>query len=250
MNCSPCSSGVVRKSVALFLASFLPLTLMCLIIITFRISGARPPMNTFILVSQVMSAPQYLQFLLIHPSMSNTVHGYCWKLFTVFFGLWNLDIGRSFYPPICLSPNMSTLQAQFLEYFNALFPLAVLFAIASSVRLYDRGNRIIFLVWRPVNSCFARLRSIQTSLIDAFATFIILSHSPRICFLFSTSTSICIFSQWRIQGVIIPRPYLYIFWMGSSAVCSLSSSTLCCLHCDSTATSLSLPSEILSGLSE
>ena len=48
MQCVPCSSDVVRHSLLLFLASFLPLTVFCIAIITLRISGARPPMNTFL----------------------------------------------------------------------------------------------------------------------------------------------------------------------------------------------------------
>ena len=158
-----CSPNDVRDSIAVFLVSFLPLTVFCLIIATLRISGARPPMSTFILVCQVMSAPQYLfrptSLIKSHYIKTKThTHNVLLKLFTTFFGLWNLDIARAFYPPICLSPNMSTLQAQFLEFIIALFPLSILLAVAISVRLYNRGNRIIFWVCRPVHSCLAHLR--------------------------------------------------------------------------------------------
>ena len=185
IQCIPCSSKVVTDSIIFVLALVMLLIGFCLIIITLRISGARPPMNTFILVSQVMSAPQYLflAFVPKHhktPYVSKTVHDDCWKLFATFFGLWNLDICRSCFPSICLSANMTTLQAQFLEYIIALFPLTILLVVFFSVKLYDRGCRIIFCVCRPVHSCFAHLRrtiDVRTSLIDAFATSIILSLS-------------------------------------------------------------------------
>ena len=184
MQCIPCSPEVVRDSIVWFLVSFLPLTVFCLTIITLRISVARPPMSTFILVSQVMSAPQYLAFFLRPHTASKLVthsfHEYSWKSFATFYGFWNLDIFRSFYPQMCLSQNMSTLQAHFLEYAIALFPLAILMLIVLSVRFYNRGNRAIFFICRPIHSCLARFRrtiDTRNSLIDAFATFIILSLS-------------------------------------------------------------------------
>ena len=86
---------------------------------------------------------------------------------------------QSFYPQICLSPHMSPLQANLFEYSTALFPLVILIAVYALVNVYQRrGYRSIFCVCRPVISCLARLRQtidIKTSLIDAFATFIILS---------------------------------------------------------------------------
>ena len=187
MECIPCSSEVVRKSYVYFVASFLPLTVFCLTIITLRISVARPPLSTFVFVSQVMSAPQYLSRLFVpghhksyaSPYVLNSQRNMCWKLFASFFGLWNLDVFRSFYPHICLSPHMSPLQANLIEYSTALFPLVILIAVYALVNVYHRrGYRSIFCVCRPVISCLARLRQtidIKTSLIDAFATFIILS---------------------------------------------------------------------------
>ena len=186
MQCVPCSASVVRKSVISFLASFLPLAIFCLSIIILRISVARPPMSTFILVSQVMTSPQYLSLLFVPEKHTSYASSYvpdsqremCWKLFAAFFGIWNLDIFRSFYPQMCLSPHMSTLQAKFLEYLVAVFPLAILLVVYISINLYyHRGYRIL-CICRPLIFGLARLRhtiDIQYSLVDAFSTFIILS---------------------------------------------------------------------------
>ena len=185
MQCIPCSPKVARDSIVWFLVSFLPLTVFCLTIITLRISVAKPPMSTFILVSQVMASPQYM-FIQMLPKeattqshlISRSVHDSCWKVFATFFGLGNLDIFRSVYPDMCLSPHMSTLQAKFLEYVIALFPLVVLLVVYFGIKLYNKGYWIVFCLCRPVISCLARLRQrvdIQTSLVDAFATFIILA---------------------------------------------------------------------------
>ena len=41
--------------------------------------------------------------------------------FSTFFGLWNLDILRAFYPQMCISPHVTTLQVYFLEYALGLY---------------------------------------------------------------------------------------------------------------------------------
>ena len=184
MQCIPCSPKVVRDSIVWFLVSFLPLTVFCLTIITLRISVARPPMSTFILVSQVMSAPQFVSEFLVpgeHNSyissyVSNNRRNMCLKLFVTFFGLSNLDIFRSFYPQLCLSPHMSKMQATSMEYLTAVFPLAMVILVYVSVKFYNSYR--VFRLCRPVIFGLARLRqtiNIQSSLVDAFATFIILS---------------------------------------------------------------------------
>ena len=186
LQCVQCSSSRVRESLGLLLASFLPLTVFCFIIISLRISGARPPLSTFILVSQVMSAPQYMQTMFTPKPyntwtsqyVSNSAHDNCWKLFATFFGLWNLDVLRVFYPQMCISPHMTTLQVIFLEYAIGLYPLLLLGVTFFLVRLYDRGCRIVFCICRPLCACLAHLRrgaNVQASLIDAFATFVILA---------------------------------------------------------------------------
>ena len=183
LQCVQCSSSRVRESLGLLLASFLPLTVFCFIIISLRISGARPPLSTFILVSQVMSAPQCMQVMftpntwMLH-YISMSAKDYCSKLFGAFFGLWNLDVLRAFYPQICISPHMTTLQVIFFEYTIGLYPLFLLVVTFFLVRLYDRGCGIVFCICRPLCTCLAHLRrgaNVQASLIDAFATFVILA---------------------------------------------------------------------------
>ena len=181
IQCIPCPS---KQPVLLFLASFLLLSVFCLTVMILRVSIARPPMSTFVLVSQFNALPTILQYAYLPVShkkvrlFNRNAHNTAWRLFSGFYGLWNLDILRSFYPQICLSPHMTTLHAVLLEYLIAIFPLLMVLLAYYSVKLYDRGNRAIFWVCRPVHTCLARLRrsiDIRSSLVDAFATFIILS---------------------------------------------------------------------------
>ena len=183
MQCIPCSSERTKDVILFLSASFIPLTVFCLMIIFFRISGTRPPLSTFILVSQVMAAPQYMQSRLYdewtQKYVSQRVHNNCWKMYETFFGIWNLDFFRSLYPPMCLSPHMVSLQAAFLEYSIGLYPLLVLAVIYVLVKVYDHGCEAALWNCRPVRVCFASFRrnvDIRASLVDAFATFLILSY--------------------------------------------------------------------------
>ena len=204
LQCVQCSSSRVRETLGLLLASFLPLTIFCFIIISLRISGARPPLSTFILVSQVMSLPQYIQITLTYHIgtshyISKNAHDNCWKLFATFFGLWNLDVLRAFYPQMCISPHMTTLQVIFIEYAIGLYPLFLLGVTFFLVRLYDRGCRIVFCICRPLCACLAHLRrkvDVRASLIDAFATFIILAQVKIGCTTFLILLPVNVFSPY------------------------------------------------------
>ena len=74
---------------------------------------------------------------------------------------------------------MTSLQAAFLEYSTGLYPLLVLAVIYVMVKVYDHS--LIFTAairkCRPVYLCFAYFRrhmDIRASLVDGFATFLIL----------------------------------------------------------------------------
>ena len=188
LECVSCSSSGLKETLLFLSAAFLPLTAFCFIIIFFRISIARPPLSTFVLVSQVMAALQHMQ-IVFTPRPQEEWTGYasynsyndCWKMFASFYGIWNLDFFRALYPPICLSPNMTNLQVAAMEYAIGLYPIALLAITYMLVRLYDRGCTTVFCNWacRPIHSCLAHVRrefSIRSSLIDAFASFIVLSY--------------------------------------------------------------------------
>ena len=164
-------------------------------------------------------------------------------LFATFFGLWNLDIGRSLYPQMCLSQHISTLQAQFLEYYIALFHLAIL-----TFKCDDHDCRIMLCICKTLYSCLAHLRrtiNVRNSLVDAFATFIILSMNK----IGYTSFNQCMYN-YSPYGNYSTSSFNRVFWMGSSSLCSGSSCTHCCLDFDSNNAPLPLPSEIFSNLSE
>ena len=182
LSCIPCNATNITAVVKFAAISFIPLTLFCLGIIVFRISATKPPLDILIFVSQILAAPQYMQ--IVQPKvldesdfLPKPVHDMCWKLFAAFFGVWNLDFFRSFYPSLCFSSHMTSLQATFLEYTIGLYPLLMIAVIYVIVQLYDRCCTTMRHNCR-LYCCTPILRrfEIRSALIDAFATFLILAY--------------------------------------------------------------------------
>ena len=67
-----------------------------------------------------------------------------------------------------------------LEYIVAVYLLLLTVMIYVCVEMYDSGVRVVVCVWRPFHVCFARFRrrwNPKGSVINTFATFLLLSYS-------------------------------------------------------------------------
>ena len=193
--------------------AFLPLTVFFVIVIIFRVSATSGSMNAFILVNQLVSTPAILRSTYIHTNCYKAVihvyQCYGYQILISVYGIWNLDFFRVVYEPFCLYPSMTTLQVLALDYAIAIFPLALIVITYSLVELHNRDCRIIVWLWRPFHAWGVRIRRLQnirTSLIDAFATFILLS-----CVKFlSVSYDLLIPGRlYDIHGKNIGTKYLY-----------------------------------------
>ena len=97
-----------------------------------------------------------------------------------FAGIWNLDFFRYFIPPVCISSDMTTLHTLALDYVVAIYPLLLTLLIYLCIQMHDSGVRLMVCVWRPFHVCFARFRrrwDPKGSVINTFATFLLLSYS-------------------------------------------------------------------------
>ena len=175
IKCHPCTSSVWRGVVEYVCIAYLPLTIFLCVVIVFRISVTSPAMNVPVLCCQLLSSPSLLIFLLQFSRHTHTLH-YITFLSTL-YGIWNLDFLRSAIPPICLPLN--TMQLMALDYLVAVYPFIILTCFYVLLRAHDRGCRLVVRLWRPFLWCTARLRqqwNIRHSIIDAFATFFLLSY--------------------------------------------------------------------------
>ena len=125
-----------------------------------------------------------------------------------FYGMWNLDFFRLQYTPFCLHPVTTTVQMLALDYIIAVYPLVLLVVVYLFVKIHDANFRVIVCLWRPFHRSFAYFRrdwNIKTSLIDAFATFLLLSYTK---FLFVSFELLIPTSIYNIEGEALSKYYL------------------------------------------
>ena len=159
--------------------AFVPLTGFLVLILCCRISATSPQLNAFVMFSQAVAFPANVRVLLavvnneFYPSASVAV-----QIALGLYGFWNLDFFRTFIShQICLKVN--TLEVLALDYSIAFYPLALIIVTYVLIELHAHNVRVIVWIWRPFHKCLSRLRQqwdIRTSIIDAFATFLILSN--------------------------------------------------------------------------
>ena len=158
-------------------AAFLPLTLFYFVVVAFRISASSPKLQCFILVSQLLSMPGHSRYLYSLRTSHKTESKFV-EVTLSLFSIWNLDFLRAVYEPFCIHPNVHSLGVLALDYITAVYPLFLIIATFSCIKVYDKFS-LIRLVLRPVHRCCFCIRKewhIHRSLLDAFATFLLLSY--------------------------------------------------------------------------
>ena len=205
LACVQCVKDYKYNWLKYITVAFLPLTLFYFIVILFRINATSGSMNVYILVSQCVAAPVHLRMFSVHTSSSGNI---LFDLVVSSYSIWNLDFFRSVYRPFCLHPNVSTLQTFALEYTVAVYPLVLIILSYFFVKLHDHYS-IVVRIWKPFYWCFAQIRrewNVHSSLIGAFATFILLSYVKIINVSFDLLTPVALYD---IHGNRMPKLFLY-----------------------------------------
>ena len=176
MTCIPCPH--VRWSwFRYIMAAYVPLTCFYMIVIFFKINVTSSHLFAVVYYCQALSMPCLVRSLLIGIAWNtdtkvSTLSG----VFASFYGIWNLDFFRPFYSDLCLG--MGILPTLALDYAIAVYPLLLMVVTYLLIALYDKNYRIITILWTPFRRLFSLFRKnwdIRTSVIDAFATFFLLS---------------------------------------------------------------------------
>ena len=123
-----------------------------------------------------------------------------------FFGIWNLDFFRLVYTPFCLHPHTNTLQVLALDYIIAVYPLLLIALSYLLVLLYDHNVRLIVWPFVPLFIRFRRQWNIRSSLVDAFATFLLLSYVKILSVSVDILMPVMIFDQ---KGHTLLKLYLF-----------------------------------------
>ena len=196
LSCVECSDYKYNwlKYIAIAL---LPLTLFYVLVLIFRISALSGKLDVFVLICQLMSAPGMMRLYGANLSSMPAAIRLISQITISTYGIWNLDFFRTVYTPFCLHPKLTTLQVLILDYVVAVYPLLLICVTYVGVYLHDNYHAVV-LLWGPFYRCFARIRRewhIRKSLVDVFATFLLLS------FLKIFNVSVCLLAPTALYNV-------------------------------------------------
>ena len=165
-------------------ATLFPATILCLLVMVFQLHVTSAEMNAFVFLCQYITCASTLlspyTYTYVYSTSRLTATQFFEFALLTFYGFWNLDFFQYFIPSFCISNDMSTLYMLALEYIVAVYPLLLTLVIYVCVEMYDSGVRVVVCVWRPFHVCFARFRrrwNPKGSVINTFATFLLLSYS-------------------------------------------------------------------------
>lgn len=194
-----------------------PITLVCFLIILFRVSLVSPYMNAFVFFGQIVSIKYYhnsncwfFGASFISSSLSSPI--------AFIYGIWNLDFFREVTHGICLHDNLNTLHVLVINYVKAFYPMIVLTVCFICIKLYDRHVRIVRFLWKPFRYCLRVLyrdHKSTTSLIDAFTTLIILSYTKILYVSFPLISTVPIYKTWP-DGNVTELSYHYYFHLNTA----------------------------------
>ena len=129
------------------------------------------------------------------------------KVLFALYGIWNLDFFHTLLPHICV--NVDTLQALALDYAVAVYPLILLVVAYILIQACTCNLKVMSSMCRPFRWCTEHFRSqwnVRTSIVEAFATFLLLSYVK----FFSVSFDILIPTHvYHVNGSSLGL-YLYV----------------------------------------
>ena len=172
LKCVQCTGFHIKELLEFFAKSLIPPTIMCIVVTVFHLNILQPPWSVFVLVAQLLSSPPVLQYYA-------TFSHFPTIFIATIYGPWNLDFFRALYRPKCISPHINFLNASLIDGAIGLYPLVLVAVLYTFVTLRDRGYKIIVQMWKPFHYLLARFQSrinLKTSLVDTFATLLLLSY--------------------------------------------------------------------------
>ena len=158
------------------MAAYLPLTLFYLVVLFFKINVVSGYLFPVVYFGQVISIPALSRIVLQAVQTRPDVFIPSKVFLSIIYGIWNLDFFKPFYPDFCLK--LDILPTLALDYVIAVYPLLLMVISYQLISLYDKNYRIVIIICKPFQllfSLFQRNWDIRTSVIDAYATFFLLS---------------------------------------------------------------------------
>ena len=208
-NCYNCS-GSFGKWLIYITGEGIPPLIFFVLVLVLHISLTSGPLNGYIFFSQTLCISVEIALLQAswHDSSARPKEILSGLMVTV-YSIWSLDFFRlaEGYYHICLGPHVKVMHVWVLRYLSALYPLCFLVIAYIVIELHARNCRVLVRLWKPLCFMCARFRQVwkaRTSIIDAFAAFILLSYvkTARISLLLLTFTRIFVQDSKKIIRVV------------------------------------------------
>ena len=176
MQCIPCQDYGYKNWIKYFAVALLPLTVFYILAVLLSFNVTSSSLNGIALIIQCILSP--VQMTLIQGNRDiQQFHVFLTIIFSIICTV-NLDFFRIVYHPFCLHPKANVLQILSLDYIVALYPFLLIFITYVLITAHDKQYRLVVWMWKPFKMCVRQYRNtwnIRSSLIEIFATFILLS---------------------------------------------------------------------------
>ena len=167
-----------------FAIELLPITVLYLLVMVFHIRATCSALSALVFMSQIVVYTVRLHTPL-HMYIENEVKGFPYTVIQVLLtlcGIWSLDFFRSVVPPFCVSSSLKNIHALSLEYLAAFYPICLIAITYTCIKLHNNNFRPLVWLWKPFHRHVANIRrrcmwDSRASIINAFATFLLLSYS-------------------------------------------------------------------------
>lgn len=181
-QCRPCNSSYINwiKAIGVVIG---PQTLFFLFVFVFHVGITAPSMTGYIFFSHVVTMP--LETLLIQSAWTldlNDEHtaNILTNIMMGPYRVWSFDYPEIFQVKVCLYESLRIMHAIAFRYIHALYPIMLVAVTLLLIELHARNCKPVVYLWKPLCFLCVRLRrkwEVKTSVIDAFATVILLSYS-------------------------------------------------------------------------
>ena len=181
-ECLPCPENqAVYSWIYYLLTEFFLLTVFCLVIFVFGITVTWGPLNAYIYYAQVVTTAASVDADGTIPYADLTSSYDVLKgMYTVPYGVWNMDFLRPAMPRYCLSRSVNAIEILALGYLTALYPLLLLIICISIVQAYSKGVKLAVCLLRPFKRSLLfvqRMGNLRQSVTGGIAAFIVISYT-------------------------------------------------------------------------
>ena len=183
-DCHKCSPSAASW-IIFFTVALLPPLVLFLLILALHISFTGGSMNAFIFFSQVVTLSQEVMLVVAVTGMKGKLGTFMLRSVVDLYSVWSLDNYRiihsfmGYHHPICLGERLGVIEVLTLRYVSALYPFLLIAVAYVVIELHARNCRVFVCLWKPLCFLCTRFRrswKLKTSVVDAFATFMILSY--------------------------------------------------------------------------